>query len=512
MIIVTIVIIIMDSLYTDIILVFFDDTDYKIHLKIDKQVLIDHSDYFKSMFNGIYLENVQDMIVIGVPDARITHGIFNLLTVSIYPLTDSLINPSTCREICPLSRHCNKSNESIELLREYICRNFFMMKIDIDADLTVPYDKFHKLLSMIDIIGFTDETIKLLTNNIPPDFDLEYFPTDVLLVLKDNLCGSAIILSKYNRVEIVNLANKKVIRKLDFQKSNLSQDSHFYPAYYCYLCDGLIAIRDGQAIYIYDYVLHKINVKIPNDQFSPNYLNRIVYLSNRKLITIGCLNGCLKFYDIDSGNLITVLNVLEEIELSSLCISSDQKYMAIYDNSNGILLLDLEKSTIGLTDIDEFGISFFKCGKNITDTYSSANSNYLYVCVNHYKIYKLDLSTGWINYISPDVGGGINCQKISPNNEYLVVCTNNQVSVHETKHINRIWTIETEYCAYAVEFITNDTIIIAGTGEYMEIWNIPTTELVDKIPINGTVYHVSVIPSYQQHMIDRINNIIGLKN
>ena len=38
MIIVTIVIIIMDLLHTEVILIFFDGTDYKIHLKIDKQI------------------------------------------------------------------------------------------------------------------------------------------------------------------------------------------------------------------------------------------------------------------------------------------------------------------------------------------------------------------------------------------------------------------------------------------------------------------------------------------
>ena len=492
---------------SQIILVFCDEYN-KLPLVIDKQVLITNSEYFKLMFNGNYLENGVDIIAIGVPDTRIAYNIFRQLSVifdtgnqnnsSINSSINSSTNLSACREISLLDNHCNKNNRSIELLREYICRNFFLMKIDIDTDLTVPYEKFHKLLDMIDIIGITNETIKLLANNIPLDFDIEYLPTNLLSVLKNYLCGSAIIIEKYDSIEIINLANKKIIRTLQLQQSIGPRNN------YCYLYAGLIAIRDNNIIYIYDFIKQKIITKIINDKFTNNHLNRIIYLSTRNQIVIGCQYNCLRFYDISTGKLMETCNVsknkIETKELSSICISPNQNYIAIYSNNklflinmkdNSLKIVRDEISTVKYTYFSPNNMHFFYYGysfaeKNIISRYDINNN-------------KPEYSINGLN---------INYYLLSPNDKYLYLSINHRVEIFDKESNKIVFTMKVDYCIYAIDFISNDTIVISGTGQIIEIWNFITGKLVDQIPTNNTVYHLNIIPGHHQHMIDKINKII----
>ena len=62
------------------------------------------------------------------------------------------------------------------------CCDFFCLPFELDAifGLNVPVEGYELLLDVIDIIGYNNETIKLLIKNMPMEYDLKLLPKELL--------------------------------------------------------------------------------------------------------------------------------------------------------------------------------------------------------------------------------------------------------------------------------------------------------------------------------------------
>jgi len=76
----------------------------------------------------------------------------------------------------------SKLPENVHLLELIKCRCFFGLDIDQSLldNIKVNKEDFDLLLDVIDLIGYNENNIKIITDNLPKEYDLSELPTELL--------------------------------------------------------------------------------------------------------------------------------------------------------------------------------------------------------------------------------------------------------------------------------------------------------------------------------------------
>ena len=148
-----------EKLFTDLTLTIKDDTNQLI-MDVHKCILYLSSDYFKKMLT--FNKNISNNATITVSNAHIAHDVI----MSFY------------------GQKTNNGNfpEWKHILELYMCRNFFCLENDpkILDNIMIPAEGFELLLSVIELIGYNENSMKIIANNLSQEYDLSEFPEQVM--------------------------------------------------------------------------------------------------------------------------------------------------------------------------------------------------------------------------------------------------------------------------------------------------------------------------------------------
>lgn len=345
----------------DIIFIISDKTN-TITMRAHKIILLSQCIYFEKLFINFAMYDLDNILV------SVNYGTENVRKIKInvhnayicYDIFQSFYNRVTNVGEYPYWYH---------LLESFRCRDFFGLKIDqsLLLNLNVPEEGFEILMDVIDLLGYTDENIKIINKVLPKKYNLSKFPRELINNMIENAIRSIIIVG----------IGRDDIRAWNIQKNKLTR------TYYCtskdqivYLCaspngkyiitgyfNGTIKIRDGRTYMILRLCVPLfLNNTYPNGTY-PNgtYLNGTY--PNGRIVNMFCLetyqkdksdpdnnkiiccheNGTINMWNIDTGELI---NSLADIDLFHdkiwYFVPSSDHNVVVYGTRNGkIKILDV---------------------------------------------------------------------------------------------------------------------------------------------------------------------------
>lgn len=137
-------------------------------------------------------------------------------------------------------------------LKYYICCDYFGLDCQLPTDIKVSSDCFDNLLDLIEIIGYTDETIKILADNMPLDYDISTLPLELVKELNNHIYSSdMVVMTNQNKTMFDRVINIDIVNK------DMKKIKHIYQKEYCrnlcYLSNiNKIAFTVRNILIIYD--------------------------------------------------------------------------------------------------------------------------------------------------------------------------------------------------------------------------------------------------------------------
>ncbi|AKI80633.1 putative BTB/POZ domain-containing protein [Acanthamoeba polyphaga mimivirus] len=327
-------------------------------------------------------------------------------------------------------------------LESYRCRDFLGLELDISdiKHLIVPEEGFELLLDIIELIGYNNETIRLLIKNLPEKYDLNKFPKELLskiLKLSQNPCC---ITRKNNCFYVYDIVTSNLIKSIPVKDINLENNYTF----------GNIAVspNNNQIAYISErkniIIQSLYNIKTSHIIKNKYHNSKISYSPDSKKLAFNT-NKKIKIIDTESG----------KISNSFTCISKNQHkrrqsiYLMCYLNENEIIF------------IENYNVhSNHRSEIKIVNTTSGHHIRSILDC--NYKIKSMCCSKKYLAII----GYG----------SYIVLLnleTNN--SIHLKAHTKYIKDIYFNHDGKKLASISHDRTII--------IWDVETGKILNTVPI-----------------------------
>jgi hypothetical protein len=154
------------ELFTDLTLVLSDGLR-DVSINVHKLVLYSCCDYFKKILATEMKEKNLNEITITVPNAFVAHDII----MSLYGKKTNL----------------GELSDTEHYLESILCWDFFCIGYDkkLLSDIKISADNFELLVRVINSVGYDDDTIKLIKNSLPENYDLKKIPKKILMELLD---------------------------------------------------------------------------------------------------------------------------------------------------------------------------------------------------------------------------------------------------------------------------------------------------------------------------------------
>jgi WD40 repeat protein len=227
-----------------------------------------HIDYFNALFNN-FKEKDSRFIQIIVPNTGTTYDII-------------------LSEIFPNQKF---HKENIDYLKKwFICQNFLSIQPDLSLlnNLILKPNDFDILLDIVDLIGYDDDTIKILNKYVPGDYDLSLLPRKLLKQML-KLSKMELFVAFYtNNIHILDCEygqkvatlNKKFYR--GHTRADLDENFYFGENDYIYsvsVCEinNQIAIGSKDCLRIYELTTMKQIININKFDVDPYDVNSIIY-------------------------------------------------------------------------------------------------------------------------------------------------------------------------------------------------------------------------------------------
>lgn len=427
-----------NNTYTDLTLILSDET-MKISVNVHKIILSIANTYFKKLFST-FKEKQQNEITITVSNAHVAYDII----MSFYGQTTNTAN-------LPKWYHA---------LEMYKCRNFFGMEQDIRQlnNLVVPEEGFETLLDVIDLIGYNDNTIKMVNKNLPKKYGLTNFPTELLKKMITLTYMNRIIVGKFGEIEIWDIETRELthmqLEPTDFVDS------------ICTLPDNKIMLCCRKTLKILDTMTYEL---VENRNFLEHNIGSVCVSRDGKNVLYG--NGCnINIRDITTGKLRKKLS--GDGYVQSICHSTDEEY--IVSGGNEVIVIWNAKTYEEINIIREPDIRIYK----ICITHDNKR---IISCGDDAKIKIWDITTGEKILTLTGHTDDIISIDCSADNKKIV-------SGSDDKSI-KIWDIETgklmktinelDYNVTCVYFLPDNMRIISGhDGGNVMIWDIETGILI----------------------------------
>ncbi|AKI79571.1 putative BTB/POZ domain and WD-repeat protein [Acanthamoeba polyphaga mimivirus] len=294
-----------EKLFTDVTIV-LDDGNCQTTLDLHKAVLASKCTYFYNLFTK-FSESKQSVIKINVANSYVTANIIA-----------SFYSQNTDTRNYPHWKY---------YLLEIMCLDFLGLEYDLEyfSKIQVPVEGFELLLDVVDIIGYTSDTIPIIARNLPHDYDFTKFPMELIEQLIKYVYSFDIILVNSNGIiDFFNIHGDKIKSISTFFTNN---DIKYYTSH---------KINDELIVVFADNIVNVWNIKNSVVEASLEYpvnvktrFEHFCYLpSNNHLISTSSYN--IYVWDLSTNKLIKTVkkhkNTITGIHVSPI---DDSQFVTI---------------------------------------------------------------------------------------------------------------------------------------------------------------------------------------
>ncbi|BCS82721.1 BTB/POZ domain and WD-repeat protein [Cotonvirus japonicus] len=304
-----------DKLFCDLFLELDDGITVK-NISVHKLILYSNSPYFEKMLTN-FRESSVDKIPIKVINVEVACDIINGFYGEI-------------RNI-----HVNDWKYQLDLWK---CRDFFGLEFVSVNNFKIPNQYFDQLVDTIDVIGYNNDTIRMVADNLPENYDLTKFPLELLQELHSYIYEYNIInnmpnysCNLFNDIpnscyQLVNPISGQIF--LEFE-CNGSFGKVLFD--YCYQKNLLLFMENYfLKIYNLDNGELKINISI-----SRQY-RCVKIIPGKNMFAFADIENTLNIYDIDKRKIINTSGKFYR-PINDIECSPDGKYVVITFSENSMI-------------------------------------------------------------------------------------------------------------------------------------------------------------------------------
>ncbi|AEQ33254.1 BTB POZ domain-containing [Acanthamoeba polyphaga mimivirus] len=284
------------GLFTDFELTLEDGTN-QITMKLHRHILYASSPYFRAMFTNFMDSNVKQKTMF----VKNTH-IYHDTIVSFY------------------GQKLNSANypEYKHILESIKCRDFLQLEIDtkILSKLIVPENDFELLLDVADMIGYNENIINAISQNLSINYKIEIFPRELQIELHNNLSDDLIVLNSNDCIYFYDKIGKFISSyKTELAIKNLSCNKF-----------GIICYTNYNDIKVVNMNNNEI-ITINKDTVScDEFMNLDISPDGKRILSYD-LNGKVYFWNSINGELIHILKTDYDFIYKVCYLPLDDKFM-----------------------------------------------------------------------------------------------------------------------------------------------------------------------------------------
>lgn len=431
-------------------------------LLVHKNILSTNSLFFEKLFTG-FKEKDQDKVTIQVPNIDVVYDII----AGLYGQKSDTIFPNW--------------QYQLELVK---CRDYLDMRLSTSllTNIKVPAEAFDLLLDAIDLIGCEEETMEIINNNLPDNYDVSKFPKELIDgLIRVNRTYQIISLNVNYQVEIYDPLLGKIIRTLDENDASTSCVSYYYAwtRCICYSPDNKHFATGGTSKIKIWNAETGILVKTIVDQNCSHLF--ITYSPDSQRIATGGTNNIIKIRDVSTGYLIhhlvaqpSVITCAGYSPDNLKIISGDSNgRINIWDAQYGNLIKSIHPHTYTIKGL---------CYAPNNQTFASASNDGTIIIWDAFTFKIIRTLTSNFNQILNTSAVLSICY--SPDS--LRIISGNDANIIEIWDIitgNLIQTLEGHECEISSVCCSSDNqIIVSGSEDKtIKIWNAGTGNLIQTI-------------------------------
>ncbi|AZL89699.1 BTB/POZ domain-containing protein [Megavirus baoshan] len=375
-----------DKNFSDLTIILKDDSKED-KIQVHKCILYSKNQYFQNMLNNNFKESSESEVIIKVPNIEAA----KIVIESIYDI-----------------------NHTIDIdwklqIDIYKCQDFFLKK-EIFPPIKISEEEFDKFMDSIDSLGYSNDIVECIIKNLPKNYDLEQFPTELLQSMYDLCDAYYIVTETMHDIIIFNLkTGKKII------KSKLEAD--YFTCYdYVPETNDLIVLENEDKCE-YTLSMYKINIKtkkIKDINVNDNYYIPlgIKYISDGKVL-------------IHHDQKLKIFDVKNQVFLKHFTKKISVEHFSYCD-----YLCHIAISYHGFIEVfDSLGNSINKYKKyNVKNVCIISKIDSVIFQVER-KIKIWNYLTNEIKVIKP--GSYCHEYKLSPNNKHLVIQSKHYIIIYD---------------------------------------------------------------------------------
>ncbi|BCS83542.1 putative BTB/POZ domain and WD-repeat protein [Cotonvirus japonicus] len=269
-------------------------------IDVDRFILCENIPYFRLMLKENFIESTKNEITINVIDSKISK--------------DIITNTNT-----------NFIHYEIweYILIKFKCLDYFGININLKLllEIEVPNHGFELLLEVIDIVGLTSDTINLIIENLPENYDLRNFSNEFIEIICD-------LNSKYYILSIVGGVNLKL---WNFSTGKLLSNfsTNFSIKTACLLNNNNIAIcyNNSINIEIRNYRNNQFIINLCDDSTNiRDHIVKLCYVPTKYNLITGNNKGVINIWNTKTFTLIKTIRK-HKTAIKNLIVSPDNKYI-----------------------------------------------------------------------------------------------------------------------------------------------------------------------------------------
>lgn len=446
-----------EQLFTDLLLTLSDETT-QLTINVHKNILASASVYFEKLLTQLS-EKDKSQITIIVPNVHVAYDII----LSFYGQKINMPNWKYILELCQ-------------------CHDFFGLEINSQLlqDLEIPAEGFDLLLDVIELIGYNEDTIKIINKNLPDKYDLSFFPDELIKeMIKATNENYFIAGSSDHSIKIRKVPTGKLITHLDGPASGVCS------VYFSQTSKQIVSGMEFGDIEIWDTKGELLKTLYGHT----NTVCSVCRSFDNKHIASGSLDNSLKIWDSSTGKLIKTLKDTRIV--NSVCYSYDNKRMISANGAGKITIWDVEDYTlINTVEIHKKcvnSVCFTHDSKKIISGSDDKNIKIWDIYTN--ELYELKGHTNCVNSV---------CCSLD---DKLIISGSSDNTIKMWDAINyvliRTLTGHTDFVTQVCISLDDKFIISTDCDKTIKIWNTSTGELINTIVEAPNVIHC--IRCYSDH-------------
>ncbi|AQN68732.1 BTB/POZ domain protein [Saudi moumouvirus] len=203
--------------------IILEDGVKRLPLKLHRVILYNRCKFFKGLFSNLK-ESHETENIVEVVNVDIAKDIIK----KIYGFTD-----------------LKYETDWRYMLKYYKCCDYFMLNPEIPKNIKVSSDEFDELFDLLDDIGYNEETMKIIADNMPTNYNLSNLPIEFIKEF-DNFVSSS-------DFAYINNKNELCISNKDFSSSRKILDVKSNE--FCYISKmNKLVCTDENSLIVYDLI------------------------------------------------------------------------------------------------------------------------------------------------------------------------------------------------------------------------------------------------------------------